>query len=394
MSRIALRSAIRGRERWEIDPLRSHPRYAGALERELSRHAPIRHAWANPVTGRLLLRYDTGVRPGEIRDRLHASLDVAPLSADELHDWRTSWPHGFDRSAAEIAVEQARIRLLLSAGLFSGVLAKRALLGVGMFAGSPVFVTTSAILTIISGYTAVRRAFHEVTGAFGLSGRTILTAAALTSLVIAESIDGLGAHVVAHWGELREAVAVRDYQHAIHSAGYEVLPPSKPHRDRYEAVSTAALLAAAGTYIATGDSDRAMAMLVGAVPVAGTEARTTARALALNHAIAHGIYFKEPQTVTSGGSPTFAFLASSSKEEICEADVILVDDDPDRVAYAEHLIARASRIVGEDMGASRLIGIAGFTAATLGKLSAANAAHLHNYTRLAMELNSLRLVRA
>jgi len=120
---VAIRSAIPGRERWQIGPLRSQPSYAVAIERALSRHAPVRYAWANPLTGRLLLQYDPGVQPEEVRDRLYASLDAAPANDDEVTEWRTTWPHGFNRSLEDVAVGQARLRLFMSAGLFTGVLA-------------------------------------------------------------------------------------------------------------------------------------------------------------------------------------------------------------------------------------------------------------------------------
>jgi len=370
MSSIAIRSAVRGRERWQVDPLRSRPRYAAALERELSRHAPIRHVWANHLTGRLLLQYDPGVPRDEVHDRLHSAFGIEPASADELRDWRSSWPRGFNRSPDEVAVEQARLRLILSAGLFTSVLAKRVILGAGMFAGSPAFVTASGIMTIITGYTALRRGFEAVTAIGGVSGRTLLTATTLALLTAAESIDGLGAHMVANWGELFEARAIRDSRAAIHSITHEVITPRTPPPDPYEFVSNAALVASIGAFMITGDAHRSQAMLVGAVPAAVTESRITARALTLREAHARGIYFRDPANL---------------------ADPVFIDDDPRRRDDANELIRRASLVINQDVWASRLIGIAGFTVAALGKLSAANAAKLHNYTRLAMELNSLRL---
>src|SRR5947209_7711007 len=286
----AIRSAIPGRERWQIGPLRYEPSYAVAIERELSRHAPVRYAWANPLTGRLLLQYDPGVQPEEVRDRLYASLDAAPATDDELTAWRTTWPQGFNRSLEQLAVEQARIRLVLSAGLFTGVLAKRAILGTGMFAGSPLWLQASAIMTIISGYAALRRGFNALITAGGFSSTTIL------------------------------------------------------------------------------------------------EAPT------LGHALKRGILFRDPQVLSSQETPTFAVIGRSSADEIKRADVLLIDDDPERLDYAKALIARTSRIVGQDEWGSRLVGIAGFIAAAAGKMTASQASRLHNSTRLVMELNSLRLV--
>lgn len=389
---VAIRSAIPGRERWQIGSLRSRPSFAVAIERALSRHAPVRYAWANPLTGRLLLQYDPGVRPEEVHDRLHASLGVAPASADELHEWRTTWPRGFNRSLEEVAVEQARLRLILSAGLFAGVLAKRAILGAGIFAGSPLWLQASSIMTIITGYAALRRGFDTVLTAGGFSSGTLLSATTLGLLAAVESLDGLGAHVVASAGELYEKTLVRNAHDTIRSSGYEVLTSNPDLGDRFEIVSTAALIASLGTYAVTGDHQRSIAMLVGSVPVASSESRITARALALGHALRHGILFRDTQLLSSHETPTFAVLGRSSNEEINTAGVLLIDDDAGRRDYAKALIARTSGIVGQDEWMSRIIGIAGFIAAAAGKLSSANASRLHNYTRLAMELNSLRLV--
>lgn len=86
-----------------------------------------------------------------------------------------------------------------------------------------------------------------------------------------------------------------------------------------------------------------------------------------------------------------AIVPRSAPEAIQAADVLLVDPDPLSVAAALRLMRRTSGIVRQDQWLSRIAGIAGFTAAAFGKLHLAGAQRLHNYTRLAMELNSLRL---
>ena len=338
-----VRSAIRGRERWDVGPLRSHPRYAAALERELSRHEPIRQVFANPLTGRLLLRYDPGVQRTEIHDRLHSALDIAPASNDELREWRTEWPRGFHRSPDDAAVEQARTRLILSGTLLAGVLAKRALFGVGMFAGSPAFVTASAVMTIISGYTLLNRGLNAMTETVGISGRTLLTFATLGLNVAAESFDGLGAIVFAHAGELAEATAIRRMRGEI-----RVLGPAWDVPHPATSMHTAALLAAGGAYLLTGDPQRSLAMLLGGLPLATRESTITARAIAMHRAIRE-------------------------------------DDD-------QELLRRMLLVIRDNQRAARFIGAAGFTAAAFGKMSHGTAARLHNYTRLALELNSLRLL--
>src|SRR5688572_18582494 len=160
--RVAIRSALPGRERWEIDALRSRPGYCAAIERSLSRHAWTRHARANPLTGRLLVVYDRGVPHAEVRERIQSTLDVAPASPDESRAWRDTWPDGFNRLAASAAVSQARVRLILSGTLLGGLLTKRLLFGAGAFAGYPPLVAASALLTILRGYRVLTRGFDRV----------------------------------------------------------------------------------------------------------------------------------------------------------------------------------------------------------------------------------------
>src|SRR6185436_463332 len=330
-----VRSAIRGRERWEVDSLRSRPRYAAALERELSRHEPVREVFANPLTGRLLLRYDPGVQRGEMHDRLHSALDVAPASAEELRDWRSEWPRGFHRSPDDAAVDQARSRLMVSGTLFAGVLVKRALFGAGMFAGSPALATATAVMTILSSYTVLKRGVNAITETAGLPGRTLLTAATLGLNVAAESIDGLGALVFAQAGELFETTAARKVRGPI-----RVLEPHP-----IASMNTAALLASGGAFLFTGDPQRSLAMLLGGVPLASRESTVMARALAMHRALG--------------------------------------EDD------AQEIERRLAGVLTGNQWAARLIGAAGFTIATFGKMSLATASKVHNYTRIALELNSL-----
>ena len=100
---------------------------------------------------------------------------------------------------------------------------------------------------------------------------------------------------------------------------------------------------------------------------------------------------KDDVSLLAASDIGIAVVSRSSEEAIQAADVIIAEDDPALVDYAVDLIVRTSRVVNESRWASRLVGAMGFTAAAFGKLSAANAARLHNYTRLAAELNSLRL---
>src|SRR4051812_31026134 len=54
---MRLRSAIRGRERWEVKALVRRPDIAQALEETILHHPGVLDVRANPVSGRVLVTY-------------------------------------------------------------------------------------------------------------------------------------------------------------------------------------------------------------------------------------------------------------------------------------------------------------------------------------------------
>lgn|SRR5882724_390732 len=78
-----LRSAVPGRMRWEAEALRDRPRKAAAVEMTLQQMAGIISAQVTPLTGRLLVRYDTGVSAQGIAVMVHAALQ-APRPPHEV----------------------------------------------------------------------------------------------------------------------------------------------------------------------------------------------------------------------------------------------------------------------------------------------------------------------
>src|SRR6202790_5458536 len=55
--RMVLCSQVRGRERWYLDALEDNPRLAAAVELVLRSEEGIDGASANPLTGRVLVKY-------------------------------------------------------------------------------------------------------------------------------------------------------------------------------------------------------------------------------------------------------------------------------------------------------------------------------------------------
>lgn len=71
---IRLLSALQGRERWEVRPLKGNPYLARSLERALLQHKGVLGASANPVSGRVLIYYSPSARKN-IKHLLLSSLD-------------------------------------------------------------------------------------------------------------------------------------------------------------------------------------------------------------------------------------------------------------------------------------------------------------------------------
>lgn len=90
---LRLRSAVPGRICWEVEALRNRPRKAAAVAMALWQRVGIHSAEATPLTGRLLVRYDTNVSSQEITAMVRTALRTRSLSPEAYVALRGS-PHG------------------------------------------------------------------------------------------------------------------------------------------------------------------------------------------------------------------------------------------------------------------------------------------------------------
>jgi ATP-binding cassette subfamily B protein len=79
---IRLRSALPGRERWEIDALIGRPRLASRLEQLLSGRSDVVTARSNAVTGRLLIIYDPNVEAEDLEIHIRTALESSLAAID------------------------------------------------------------------------------------------------------------------------------------------------------------------------------------------------------------------------------------------------------------------------------------------------------------------------
>lgn len=78
-----LRSATRGRERWEVGALHKRPALARELEKELRQRPGILDVRANPVTGRVLILHAAGTRVEPLLRECLRDLAASPLPREE-----------------------------------------------------------------------------------------------------------------------------------------------------------------------------------------------------------------------------------------------------------------------------------------------------------------------
>lgn len=363
-----LRSAIPGRERWQIASLQRQPRYAAAVERELAAFPSLAHAYANPVTGRLLVHYDAATPPREMRDSIDAALAAAPMQYDELAAWRQVWPRGYSRSVEDRAVAKATARFAIAGGIFGGLLVKRLIWGAGSLAGSPLLITIGTVSAVISGYDLLRKGFDRLFTSTPITGGDVLEGVSLGLLVAAESFEGVAALAARELGELLFAKGVRE-THRV--AGGIVLP-----RDRaINVLEKPALVASTGALLVTHDPSTSLAMLVGAMPEGSSETKALSMALAIRAAARDSIYFRELDALLHEG----------------EFDIAA---DPSQAERVDELRREVRSVMRQNDMLAILAGIGGLTAAMFGALSPVTAATYHNRVRLLLQASAARLALA
>lgn len=86
---LVLCSQVPGRERWYVDALEDNPRLAAAVELVLRSETGILDARANPLTGRVMVRYRRDLPPASIEGLIRRAVDFGPMSKAEFTAFRS-----------------------------------------------------------------------------------------------------------------------------------------------------------------------------------------------------------------------------------------------------------------------------------------------------------------
>jgi hypothetical protein len=90
--KLILHSRVPGRERWRIDSLEDNPRLAAALELMLRGEKGIEAVHANPLTGKILIRFRPDLVSVPIEVLLRQALDFGPMSSQEFSSFAPRKP--------------------------------------------------------------------------------------------------------------------------------------------------------------------------------------------------------------------------------------------------------------------------------------------------------------
>jgi hypothetical protein len=126
---MVLCSQVPGRERWYVDALEDNPRLAAAVELVLRGQEGIQDAYANPLTGRVLVHFRPNLLSESIEALIHRALEFGPMSREEFSNLRSKEPDTLSfRHLLVAEIGCSAIKMLLLGGFCPLVLGAAGLL--------------------------------------------------------------------------------------------------------------------------------------------------------------------------------------------------------------------------------------------------------------------------
>jgi hypothetical protein len=110
-------SRIRGRERWQVGGLRGNERLAAALEVALAGESGVEEAVANPLTGRVLVRYSPDHVQAPVEILIRRALALDPMLEQEFSRTLTSKPFLLPKRLLVAELSCSSLKFLLLGGI-------------------------------------------------------------------------------------------------------------------------------------------------------------------------------------------------------------------------------------------------------------------------------------
>ncbi len=110
-------SRIRGRERWHVSGLRGNTRLAAAIEVTLKSESGVEEVAANPLTGRVLVRYSPGQIETPVEMMIRQALALDPMIEQELSRPVASKPFFLTKRALAAELGCSLLKLVVLGGV-------------------------------------------------------------------------------------------------------------------------------------------------------------------------------------------------------------------------------------------------------------------------------------
>ncbi|AOQ22887.1 Potassium-transporting ATPase ATP-binding subunit [Moorella thermoacetica] len=191
------------------------------------------------------------------------------------------------------------LRLAAGGGILAALVLKRLIAGEPPLARSPRVVNSAALVTAITGYPLLHRGLTCLSRGRGVNADLLLAGAAISLLLLRESLPGLLILVLAEGLRLTERLVSRRARATLAclAEGREYtlkpasLPPAEAGRvnDYVERASKLALGLTGVTYLWWRDARQALAMLVAGAPVATSLGETAIATAGMRRASENGV---------------------------------------------------------------------------------------------------------
>jgi manganese-transporting P-type ATPase C len=204
---IELLSHTPGRQRWSVRAIESRPRLAMAVENALRKDPRFLAVKANPVTGRVLVKWHASSAPRSVRTIISSALADGPVSETALRKSRGKPDGKIRKLIGKLILGGIKLSLILVSRVVWGVASVSPLGGV--------IAVISVSGTIITGFDFLRALFRTVTGRSRITTGTLIGAATLSSIALSENVTALIVIWLLNLGEYLEVLTLRRTRAAI-----------------------------------------------------------------------------------------------------------------------------------------------------------------------------------
>jgi manganese/zinc-transporting P-type ATPase C len=204
---MTLLSDVPGRQRWRVPAIESRPRLAAAVEIALRRQAGAALVKANPVTGRILVKWRSSQPAPRVRSIIRKALADAPLTEVAYRKFRGVPDRKVRALIHKLVLGGVKLCLILFSRLAWGAVSS------GPLAGTIQLLSVSGI--IITGFDFLRALYRTATGRSGINTNTLIGVATVSSMVLKENVTALIVIWLLNLGEYLEMVTLRRTRAAI-----------------------------------------------------------------------------------------------------------------------------------------------------------------------------------